>query len=149
MIVEEILHRKGHQVLTIRPTASVGEAVRRLSLERVGALVVSEDGETLQGIISERDVIHFLAHDGLRRLDERVSEVMVRSVATCAPEDRLKTVMSVMTQKRARHMPVLRQGKLDGIVSIGDIVKHRLEDLELESAVMSDAYMMQRSLKSG
>jgi CBS domain-containing protein len=148
MFVEEILQKKGHDVLTIRPTASVREAVRRLSLERVGALIVSEDGERLQGIISERDVILSLARRGANLLDERVSDVMMQSVPTCAPDDKLKSVMAVMTQKRARHMPVLERGRLCGIVSIGDIVKHRLEDLELKSAVMRDAYIMQGSSKS-
>lgn len=148
MFVEEILHRKGHDVRTIRPTASVAEAVRRLSLEGIGALVVSEDGERLLGLIAERDVIRYLARSGTQLLDERVGDVMVRSVPTCAPDDRLKSVMATMTQRRARHMPVLRDGKLYGIVSIGDIAKHRLEDLELKSAVMRDAYVMQRSSRS-
>lgn len=147
MLVEEILHRKGHEVITIRPTASVAEAVRRLSLEKVGALVVSDDGAHLEGIISERDVIRHLARAGVRLLEQRVSDVMTRSVPTCAPDDRLKTVMAQMTEARARHMPVLHEGKLHGLVSIGDIVKQRLDDLELKSAVMHDVYIMQRASK--
>lgn len=147
MIVGEILQSKGHDVLTIRPTASVREAVRRLSLERVGALVVSEDGERLQGMITERDVIRSLARRGADLLDQRVRDVMMQSVPVCAPDDKLKSVMEVMTQKRARHLPVLERGKLAGVVSIGDIVKHRLEDLELKSTVMRDAYIMQGSSK--
>ena len=144
MLVGDILHRKGHEVISISPTATVREAVRRLSLERVGALVVSDDGEHLQGLISERDIIRDLARAETRLLDMHISEVMAQVVPTCTPGDRLKTVMTVMTQSRARHMPVLQDGKLCGILSIGDIVKHRLEDLELKSAVMQDVYAMQR-----
>lgn len=148
MFVDEILQKKGHDVFTIRPTASVREAVQRLSLERVGGLVVSEDGERLQGIISESEIIRSLARHGANLLDERVSDVMMQSVSTCAPGDKLKSVMAVMTQKRVRHMPVLERGRLCGIVSIGDIVKHRLEDLELKDAVMRDAYIMRGSSNS-
>lgn len=148
MIVDEILRSKGRDVVTIRSTALVREAVWRLSLERVGALVVSDDGEHLLGVVAERDIIRNLARARTRLLDERVSDVMVQVVPTCTPDDRLKTVMSVMTQTRVRHMPVIRQGKLCGIVSIGDIVKQRLADLELKSAVMQDVYAMQRASKS-
>ena len=143
MQVREILSHKGTRVVTIRPDATVATAVHRLGLERVGALVVSEDGTMIAGIISERDVVRGLAEDGaaILGIDRRVGDLMTRHVVTCHPDDQVKTVMAEMTRRRIRHVPVVDGGRLVGIVSIGDIVKSRLEEMELETLVLRDAYI--------
>ena len=144
MSVEAILKSKGHKVATIRPDASVTTAVKRLRLENIGALVVSEDGEAVLGILSERDVIHGLAREGAGLMERHVNEVMTTAVHTCKPRDSVKQVMADMTRHRVRHLPVLDGERLCGIVSIGDVVKRRLDDLELESSTMRDAYIAVR-----
>ena len=143
MQVREILSAKGGRVVTIRPDATVATAVHRLALERVGALVVSEDGSAIAGILSERDVVGALAEQGagILAVDFRVGDLMTRRVVTCRPEDQVKTVMAEMTRRRVRHLPVVENGRLVGIVSIGDIVKSRLEEMELETLVLRDAYI--------
>jgi CBS domain-containing protein len=143
MQVRDILAAKGQRVVTIRPDATIATAVHRLALERVGALVVSEDGITIAGILSERDIIHGLAEDGgeIMGTDRRIADLMTRHVITCGPEDKVKTVMAEMTRRRFRHVPVLDNGRLAGIVSIGDVVKSRLEEMELETLVLRDAYI--------
>ena len=143
MKVRDILEAKGRHVITIRPDATIATAVHRLALERVGALVVSEDGATIAGILSERDIVQALAHEGpsVMGTDRRVSEIMTTGVTGCTPEDNVKTVMAEMTRRRFRHLPVTENGRLAGIVSIGDVVKSRLEEAELESLVLRDAYM--------
>lgn len=143
MKVREILSAKGRRVITIRPDATMSTAVHRLVLERVGALVVSEDGESIAGILSERDIVQALAADGgdILGTDRRVSEYMSVGVRTCTPEDSVKAVMAEMTRRRIRHFPVVEDGRLAGIVSIGDVVKSRLEEMELETLVLRDAYI--------
>lgn len=143
MQVRDILAAKGQRVVTIRPDATIATAVHRMALERVGALVVSEDGITIAGILSERDIIHGLAEDGgeIMGTDRRIADLMTRNVITCGPEDKVKTVMAEMTRRRFRHVPVLDNGRLAGIVSIGDVVKSRLEEMELETLVLRDAYI--------
>ena len=143
MKVREIVDAKGRGVVTIRPDASVSTAVHRLALERIGALVVSEDGHRVAGIISERDIVRAVAEGGTELLTSgrRVAEVMTRNVITCTSEDAVKHVMAEMTRRRVRHLPVIDGGKLAGIVSIGDIVKSRLEEVELEADVLRDAYI--------
>ncbi|MFO1074588.1 MAG: CBS domain-containing protein [Geminicoccaceae bacterium] len=143
MQVREILSAKGGRVVTIRPDATVATAVHRLALERVGALVVSEDGSAIAGILSERDVVAALAEQGagVLAVDLRVSDLMTRRVITCRPEDQVKTVMAEMTRRRVRHLPVVEGSRLMGIVSIGDVVKSRLEEMELETLVLRDAYI--------
>ncbi len=144
MSVEAILKSKGHKVATIRPEANVTTAVKRLRMENIGALVVSEDAEAVLGIISERDVIQGLAKEGAGLLERHVNEVMTSTVHTCKPADSVKTVMAEMTRHRVRHLPVVEGDRLCGIVSIGDVVKRRLDDLELESSTMRDAYIAVR-----
>ena len=143
MQVREILSAKGGRVVTIRPDATVATAVHRLALERVGALVVSEDGAAIAGILSERDIVAALAEQGagVLAVDLRVGDLMTKRVVTCRPEDQVKTVMAEMTRRRVRHLPVVENGRLVGIVSIGDIVKSRLEEMELETLVLRDAYI--------
>ena len=143
MKVREIVDAKGRGVVTIRPDASVSTAVHRLALERIGALVVSEDGHRVAGIISERDIVRAVAEGGAELLTSgrRVAEVMTRNVITCTSDDAVRHVMAEMTRRRVRHLPVIDGGKLAGIVSIGDIVKSRLEEVELEADVLRDAYI--------
>jgi CBS domain-containing protein len=143
MKVKDILAHKGRSVLTVRPDTSVVTLVHRLALERVGALVVSEDGVYVAGIVSERDVVGVLAERGVEALEPslHVDDIMTRHVHTCTPEDSIKEVMGVMTRSRIRHLPVLEGGRLAGIVSIGDVVKNRLEEVELEANVLREAYI--------
>ncbi len=141
MRVNDILQKKGRHVETIRPDAKVFMAVHRLRMQNVGALVVSRDGERVEGVLSERDVVRGLARHGADLLDMSVVAVMTRAVPVCAPDDLLTTVMAQMTRTRNRHVPVVDNGRLCGIVSVGDVVKHRLEEMELETSVLRDAYL--------
>jgi CBS domain-containing protein len=143
MKVRDILGSKGRRVITIRPDATLSTAVHRLVLERIGALVVSEDGRRVAGVLSERDIVRGLASQGTDLLStgSRVADLMSRNPITCTPEDTVKHVMSEMTRQRVRHLPVLEDGVLAGIVSIGDIVKSRLEEVELEAVVLREAYI--------
>ena len=138
MKVETMLAAKGDKVVTARPDATVATVIRMLKLEGIGALVVSEDGEKILGIISERDVVRALVDHGGEVLKVRVAELMTRSVKTCTPDANIKDVMAEMTRSRVRHLPVVRDGKLCGIISIGDVVKNRLEELETETSVLRD-----------
>ncbi len=122
MKVQTMLDAKGSKVATTRPYATIATAIRLLKLERSGALVVSDDGETLGGIISERDIVRGLVDHGHELLEMQVSELMTRVVKTCTPEARIKDVMAEMTRSRIRHLPVIEGGKLCGIISIGDVV---------------------------
>ncbi|MBX6368862.1 MAG: CBS domain-containing protein [Rhodospirillales bacterium] len=134
MNVETILRTKGRDVATIGPDATIAEAVRRLGERDVGALVVSEDGLKVDGIISERDIVRGLADHGAALLSTRVGDLMTRRVHACSPEDAIEDLMGMMTQKRIRHLPVIRDGVLCGIVSIGDVVKNRLDEIEFEAS---------------
>jgi CBS domain-containing protein len=141
MTVEQLLNTKGREVATIEPDATVALAAHRLRARGVGALVVSRGGGVIAGIISERDIVRGLAEHGRDLLDRRVSDLMTRSVTTCSPTDSVRDLMAVMTQRRIRHLPVAREGTLCGIVSIGDVVKNRLEEMQLETGVLRDAYL--------
>jgi CBS domain-containing protein len=133
MDVETILRTKGRAVATIRPEDTVGAAVEALVSGNIGALVASEDGEHVDGIISERDIVHALARHGDAFLALTVAEVMTRSVVTCDPTESVAELMAEMTNRRIRHLPVVRDGRLCGIVSIGDVVKNRLDEIEYEA----------------
>ena len=133
MNVETILGTKGRAVATIRPEDTVGAAVEALVSRNIGALVASEDGEHVDGIISERDIVHALARHGAALLAQTVAEVMTRSVVTCDPTESVAELMAEMTNRRIRHLPVVRDGRLCGIVSIGDVVKNRLDEIEYEA----------------
>jgi len=132
MRINDVLKGKpSHDVITISPEASVRELVTLLTTHNVGALIVSVDGETVDGIVSERDVVRRL-HDRDDVLDMIVSEIMTTTVRTCEGTEPLTELMSVMTEHRIRHVPVLTDGKLTGIISIGDVVKNRIGELEFE-----------------
>jgi len=138
MKVHALIDEKGTRVATVRPDASAATVVRLLKLEGVGALVVSTDGSKVQGIISERDIVRGLAEHGVALLDRKVSDLMTREVKTCGRDAHVTDVMAEMTRSRIRHLPVIEDGKLCGIVSIGDVVKNRLEELETETHVLRD-----------
>lgn len=145
MKVDTILKSKGHEVHTIRPGQTVAAAVEKMERTNVGALVVSDDGSRVEGILSERDVVRSLAQRGASSTRMAVRDLMTHKVTTCTPEDSIKHLMTLMTSQRIRHIPVVNgDGELAGLVSIGDVVKNRLEELELEAAVLRDAYISQR-----
>jgi CBS domain-containing protein len=134
MNVETILKAKGRSVATIAPEASVGTAVELLRRKSIGALVVSSDGAQVAGILSERDVVHALAERGAQLLELPVSALMTRHVFTCKPGDGIAELMAEMTERRIRHLPVVENGRLAGIVSIGDVVKSRVDEVEAEAS---------------
>ena len=139
MSVETILAAKGREVRTIAPEATVGEALRRLRDERVGALVVSADGATVAGIVSDRDVLHAVADRGAAALGEAVRGIMTERVVTCSARDPVGAVMATMTNRRIRHIPVVgADGRLGGIVSIGDVVKQHLDEIQGEADAMRE-----------
>ena len=140
MSIQAILDRKGAEVITIRATATVRSAADRMRERSIAALVV-KNGDAMTGIISERDIVHAVSRHGERALSMAVLDVVTHATITAAPDDTLKRAMSLMTHHRVRHLPAIADGKLVGIVSIGDVVKHRLEDLETESIVLRDAYI--------
>lgn len=144
MSVAEILHKKGRKVISVPPTTPVMEAVGRMRREKVGALVISSDGHSIQGIMSERDVLNNLASEGAALLDRRVEEIMTRRVEVCSPDDDTKGIMATMTRRRFRHMPVVDENGLCGMISIGDIVKQRLEEAEIEANVAREALILSR-----
>jgi len=141
MKVASILKVKGSTVATTPPRTSIATAARLLRDQHIGALIVSEDGATVLGIITERDIVHGLADRGPSLLDLPVSLVMTREPVTCALDDDIPTVRGRMTRLRVRHLPVVVGGRLQGIVSIGDVVKHRLDELETEANVLRDAFL--------
>jgi CBS domain-containing protein len=134
MDVETILRTKGRAVETIRPGETVGAAIDMLVSRNIGALVASDDGEKVEGIISERDIVHALVLYGTRLLSLNVAEVMTRPVITCDPAESVGELMAEMTNRRIRHLPVVQDGRLCGIVSIGDLVKNRLDEIEYEAS---------------
>jgi CBS domain-containing protein len=136
MNVHTILRNKGKSVVTIHPDATVERAVAVLRLRGIGALVVSDDGEQVAGIVSERDIVEALGRFGGDLLALSVAEVMTSPVVTCEPEDGVADLMAEMTNRRIRHFPVLDDGRLTGIVSIGDLVKSRLDEIEYEAHSM-------------
>jgi len=141
MKVDTILKTKGARVTVVPRHATLGAVAQRLAEERIGAVVVSNDGATVDGIVSERDIIRVLARDGATALDRPLGETMTRNVVACSRDDSVKQLMAVMTRHRVRHLPVLEDGQLVGIVSIGDLVKSRLDEVELETNVLRDAYI--------
>ena len=139
MNVRSILERKGADVATISGDASLADAAAHLRDLGVGALVVSPDGATIAGIVSERDVVRAAASHGASALGRPVHSVMSIGVTVCRPEDSVPRLMELMTEHRIRHLPVVGDdGRLCGIVSIGDVVKARLGELELENRALAD-----------
>ena len=133
MTVQKILDQKGRDVLTIDPKASLGDASKLLAEKKVGAVVVTDSDLKVLGILSERDVIRIIGTKGADGLKISVSEVMTKAVQLCAETDTINAVMSQMTRGRFRHLPVQSEGKLAGIISIGDVVKRRIEEVEREA----------------
>src|SRR5580704_13212400 len=138
MTVKDILSQKGTEVLTIEPTATLAAAVKMLAQRRIGALVVTGPGRRIVGIISERDIVRVLDEKGTAVLAVPVAEVMTRKVVTCAQSETIAEIMERMTAGKFRHVPVVEQGRLVGIVSIGDVVKARLEELVREQDALRD-----------
>ncbi|MFT0893273.1 CBS domain-containing protein [Pseudochelatococcus sp. G4_1912] len=136
--VASILAIKGNAVLTIAPHRTMREAVEMLAERGVGALVVTGVDGAVLGILSERDAVRVLASEGARMLDSTVARIMTSRVKTCTPFDTADDVMEMMTAGRFRHVPVMEGGKLSGIVSIGDVVKHRLAAFESEHQAMRE-----------
>ncbi|NJO37860.1 MAG: CBS domain-containing protein [Rhizobiales bacterium] len=143
MKVESILNAKGREVKAIGPAATLATAAQRLRMERIGALVVL-DSDRIVGIISERDIVHAFAADSERAGDIEVAVVMTRNVISCGMEDSLTRVLGLMTRHRIRHLPVMQDSRLHGLISIGDVVKYRLDELELEASVLRDSYFAGR-----
>lgn len=136
MTAASILSRKGGGTVTIKRNASISEAIALLSEKNIGAVVVSDDDVTVLGILSERDIVRGLNASGAALLDTPVADLMTREIRTCAPADTLRHLLAVMTERRFRHLPVVEGGKLVGIVSIGDVVKMRLDDLVAEAEAL-------------
>jgi CBS domain-containing protein len=134
--VSVILQRKGHRVITVSPDATIAEAADLLATHNIGALVASSDGQTVEGIISERDIARCLPRMGASCLERPVREIMTSVVATCTPDDSIDSLMATMTERRIRHVPVIVDGALTGVVSIGDVVKFRLDELEVQAEAL-------------
>lgn len=134
--VAVILGRKGTEVATIGPNATLADAAAVLAQRNVGALVVSDDGRSVRGVLSERDIVRSLARSGAGALDLTVGEVMTAEVHTCARDTTADELMATMTTRRIRHVPVLENDRLAGIVSIGDVVKSRIDELETETEAL-------------
>jgi CBS domain-containing protein len=133
MRIADVLRTKGGAVATIQPDATVAELIAGLAEHNIGAMVVLASSG-LEGIVSERDVVRQLHKQGPGVLDSPVSKIMTSVIATCAKADTIDAISALMTEKRVRHVPVLDNGKLIGIVSIGDVVKNRIDELEAEHA---------------
>jgi CBS domain-containing protein len=138
MTVKDILLLKGSQVLTIEPTATLASAIRMLAQRRIGALVVTGADRRIVGIISERDIVRMLDESGTAMLNTPVAEAMTRKVVTCTQSETIADIMERMTSGKFRHVPVVEGGRLVGIVSIGDVVKARLGELEQEQDALRD-----------
>ena len=138
MNVEHILSEKGREVVTIGPDLTLKEAARILSDKRIGALVVSDSAHPVLGILSERDIVRAVAASGPAALDEPVSRYMTQKVVTCTSRSAINDLMETMTTGKFRHVPIVENGKLIGIVSIGDIVKFRVAEIESESRALRE-----------
>lgn len=138
MQVSVLLQKKGSEVITVRPELVVTEVLAVLAQRRIGAVVVSTDEVTISGVLSERDVVVALAARGRAALDQTAGELMSTEVVTCHPDTTVEELMETMTERRVRHVPVLVDGHLAGVISIGDVVKDRISGLEFETQAMHD-----------
>ena len=138
MTVKEILSRKGSDVVTADPSATLSEAVQLLAARRIGAVVITGADRRIVGILSERDIVRTLAEKGAQALESPISEVMTRKVITCGVGETVPEIMERMTVGKFRHVPVVEQGRLTGIISIGDVVKSRVQQMEQESAALQE-----------
>lgn len=149
MRIHELLEKKGREVVTVHPTATLETTIHRMQLGGTGYAVVSEDGKHVDGIIAVRDFAYTLAdHHRDIEPDTPVAKIMTRSVKTCSPEDTLKSVMQEMTRTKVLNFPVLKGGVLCGIVSIDDVVKYAVQEMELESEVLRENLVRQQTLRS-
>lgn len=146
MKVSAVLDAKGWEVVTIESNTLVLLALHEMNRRNIGALVVTDDGEHVLGTISDRDIARALIRHGNQLLSLQVSKVMSRRVPTCRPDDNTNECMLTMTEARKRHLPVVKGGRLCGMISMGDLVKNRLEELELERNVLRDYVTMDRVL---
>ena len=137
MTVRSILDTKGHSILSVEPDAKLSAAIKTLGERKIGAVLVMSQGR-LEGILSERDIVRVLAERGAAVLDEPVSAVMTKKVVTCRPSDTVAGIMEVMTIGKFRHLPVVEEGKVVGLISIGDIVKRRVQDYENEQEALRE-----------
>ena len=133
MYVSALLENKGADVVTAAPNTTINQAVALLAENKIGVLVISASGKSVDGILSERDIVRALAEQGNDLGSTDAATLMSRDVVSCAPGDTIESLMGLMTERRIRHLPVLEDGILAGIVSIGDIVKHRLAEIESEA----------------
>mgnify|MGYP000073450283 FL=1 len=139
MRVEDIIAAKPHQeIYSVKKSSSIDAAVSELSNRKVGALIVSDDGKILDGILSERDIIREMGKRGTACLGDNVGDLMTGTVSCCAKSDTADKVLETMTEGRFRHMPILDGGKIIGLISIGDVVKARLDDMARENSAMVD-----------
>lgn len=142
MLVQQILGSKASGgVLSVKPTDSVSDAIKLLSEKRIGSVVVSANGESLDGILSERDVVRELGRRGAAVLAEPVSALMTAKIVTCNESDSADQILQMMTDGRFRHLPVMRNGKIIGLISIGDVVKARLSELSMEKNALEGMIM--------
>lgn len=141
MNIDSVLQKKGRRLFTTTPETSLPDLCQKMRIHGVGALVVTRDGARLEGVVSERDVVLALALHGDQALRMTVAQIMTRSPLTVTPTDTIKHAMAEMTDHRVRHLPVIDGGQLAGMISIGDIVKNRLEEVELETHVLRDVYL--------
>ena len=133
MKIKSILSEKGGEVLTLRSDAIVEEAVTMLARHRIGALIITDGGGIIKGIISERDIIRHLAEDGTEVLKHKIANVMTANVKVCSEEHTVNDAMEIMTRGRFRHLPIEKNGKLIGVISIGDVVKRKIEETQREA----------------
>ncbi|MEO6989147.1 MAG: CBS domain-containing protein [Aquihabitans sp.] len=138
MHVSVVLQDKGSEVITVGPQMILADVVALLHRHRIGAVIVSSDGQHIEGVLTERDVIRVLADEGPSALQRPTREVMTSEVFTCHPDSTVEALMSVMTERRFRHVPVVLDGVLAGVVSIGDVVKSRISMLENETQVLHE-----------
>ena len=133
MTAARILSRKDGETVTIKSNATISQAIDILSENNIGAVVVSDDGHTVSGILSERDIVHGLKRSGASLLETGVADIMTTKILTCTLNDPLRNLLALMTERRVRHLPVVENNRMVGIVSIGDVVKMRLDDLVTEA----------------
>jgi CBS domain-containing protein len=139
MTVRKIIGGKRVQsIITVRPTDSVATAAEVLGRHRIGAVIVSEDGGVVDGILSERDIVRALGQSGAGCLQKSVAEIMTAEVIGCHPEDTANSVMEKMSDGRFRHMPVIEDGRMIGVISIGDVVKARIDEIQHENVALTD-----------
>jgi CBS domain-containing protein len=138
MIVKSIIELKGREVVTMEPGVSLDVAAKLLAERRIGAVVVLGADDRVVGILSERDIVRAIAERGTAAMQEQVAQVMTRKVVTCTFDETLHSIMERMTAGKFRHLPVIEQGKLAGIISIGDVVKHRIVEIEQESDALKN-----------